>query len=103
MAVDYSQRLHLPYDSCYAAISELQSHALEKLKERDIFKESGLATLKIKFLIPNGSPKLITKQILLSACGTDLKQVVSENAEIPSQRLNNWCTFTFKNTNIILG
>ncbi|KAF2899522.1 hypothetical protein ILUMI_06657 [Ignelater luminosus] len=87
LAEDYSIALNLPCDSCYAAISELQTHALEKLKQRDRFKESGIATLKIKILNQNASPKLISKEILLSSLGSDLKNIVSEHVEVPLDKL----------------
>ena len=54
----------------------LQQHALEKLAARDKFKESGVATLKLRF-----SKNLKSRQkscdIELTSTGSDLSNLVS--------------------------
>lgn len=87
LAEEYATILNLPFDQCRAALSELQSNALEKLKQRDRFKESGLASFKIKVVIPKASPKIIAKEILLSALGLDLKDQIAGSINVSSERL----------------
>lgn len=86
--------MNLPFDSCYAAISELQTSALEKLKQRDRYKESGLATFKIKVLNVNKSPKIFTQECLLSTFGSDFKSIIACILEIQAER------FYYKDLNV---
>lgn len=78
--------MQLPTEMCFAAISELQTNALEKLKQRDRFKESGFASLKIKIVSPNVTPKLLTKEVLLSINGSDMKRIISGNVNVAPER-----------------
>lgn len=41
MAARISQRVNIPYDYCLSAVNELQANAIEKLKSRDTFKDTG--------------------------------------------------------------
>lgn len=75
--MDYSQMLNLPYQYCNAALSELQTNALEKIKQRDRFKESGLATVKVKVLKESQSCRLLTKEVSLSSSTTELKNQIA--------------------------
>ncbi|XP_017786939.1 PREDICTED: NEDD8 ultimate buster 1-like [Nicrophorus vespilloides] len=86
LAKDYCKSLNMDFDACHAAISELQTNAIEKLKQRDRFKESGVATIKIKILNQN-PPKLISKEILLSTVGMNFKVLISDEVNIPIDRL----------------
>lgn len=51
------QILNIPYDYCLAAITELQTSALDKLKARDEFAQTGkisayrIASNKLSFII----------------------------------------------------
>lgn len=87
LAHEFSDQLNIPQNSCYAAISELQTSALEKLKQRNQFKESGLATLKVKFLSTHAPPKLITIEVMLSYNGLHLKQLISERVNVAADQL----------------
>lgn len=86
LSVDYSQVLNLPYQYCNAAISELQTNALEKLKQRDRFKESGLATVKIKVLKESQSCRLLTKEIPLSSSTAEFKNIIAVDIDTPPER-----------------
>lgn len=82
----YSERLHLSTLECYAALSELQRNALEKLKQREHFKESGEATIKLKLL--NGiNSRVLTKEVPLSLPVRDFKQLISKDANVSIERL----------------
>lgn len=73
-------------EECYAALSELQGNALEKLKQREHFKESGLATVKLKLL--NGvNSKLLTKEVSLISPARNLKEIVAKENNISIERL----------------
>lgn len=87
LATEYSSDLNIQYDCCYAAVSELQSIALDKLKQRDLYRASGIATLKMKILVENVPPKLISHQICLKEMGQHLKHIVSEVTNVPEESL----------------
>ncbi|KAK5643497.1 hypothetical protein RI129_007342 [Pyrocoelia pectoralis] len=87
LALEYSEALNIQYDFCYAAVSELQSITLDKLKQRDLYRSSGIATLKIKILIQNLPPKLTSHEISLKEMGQQLKYLVSQTTNIPEERL----------------
>lgn len=84
--MEYSQVLNLPYQYCNAALSELQTNALEKLKQRDHFKESGLATLKVKVLKESQSCRLLTKEVSLSSSTTELKSLIALDIDTPPEK-----------------
>ncbi|KAF5282197.1 hypothetical protein FQR65_LT02894 [Abscondita terminalis] len=87
LAQNYSDILELPYESCYAAICELQTFALDKLKQRDLYRASGIATLRVKLLNHNGVPSLITYETSLKQSGDDLKKGVLEQANVQQERI----------------
>lgn len=84
--MEYSQTLNLPYNYCNAALSELQTNALEKLKQRDRFKESGLATIKVKVLKESQSCRLLTKEVSLSSSTADLKNLIASDIDTSPER-----------------
>lgn len=86
MSKDYSERLNIPYESCHAVILELQLNALEKLKQRGRFKESGIATVKIKMLCEGQSPKIITKELSLTSLTGDFKNSIAKDIQVPIER-----------------
>lgn len=59
------------------AIRELQEHALEKLKERDHFKNTGIATIKIRIPKEGMGTKIINVETKLELTGMELKTEVS--------------------------
>lgn len=83
----------LTTEACYTALLALQTNALENLRQRDHFKQSGLATVKLRLLNPNGSPKMVRKELLLSSLGSDFKELVSRDFDLPPQKYvsNNCC------------
>lgn len=86
LSVDYSDRLEITVEECYAALSELQRNALEKLKQREHFKESGLATIKLKVL--NGlNSKLLTKEVSLGLPASRLKETIAKDVHISIEKL----------------
>lgn len=86
LSQDYSGRLEIPAEECYAALSELQGNALEKLKQREHFKESGVATIKLK-LLNGANTKLMTKEVSLAAPASSLKRIISRDANVSIDKL----------------
>lgn len=86
MAKNYSESLSIPYELCYTVLIDLQKNALEKLKERDLFKETGIATLKIRISQENSGVKVLKIEQRLSSLGVDLKNEVTLRTDIPSNR-----------------
>ncbi|RZC43159.1 NEDD8 ultimate buster 1-like [Asbolus verrucosus] len=87
LAQDYSNSIKSSLDSCYEAILELQSNSLENLKQNNHYKKSGLATLKIKILHPNSPPRILTKELLLSLRGNDVKELITKEINVSSNKL----------------
>ncbi|KAK4886374.1 hypothetical protein RN001_002645 [Aquatica leii] len=87
LAQDYSNILGLPYDSCYSTICELQAFALDKLKQRDLYRASGIATLRIKILNQNGPSNSINYETSLKQSGDDLKRGLSERVGVQQESL----------------
>ncbi|KAJ8952040.1 hypothetical protein NQ318_010950, partial [Aromia moschata] len=66
LSEEYSESLKIPYEFCNMIILELQANSLENLKQKNRYQESGFATIKIKVLLPNTSPQIITKELLMT-------------------------------------
>lgn len=73
-------------EACYTALLALQTNALETLRQRDHFKQSGLATVKLRVLNHTGPPKTVRKELLLSSLGSDFKDLVSKDFGLPPQK-----------------
>ncbi|XP_063904141.1 NEDD8 ultimate buster 1-like [Zophobas morio] len=87
LAQDYSTSINASADECFEAILELQRNSLENLKQNNHYQESGEATLKIKVLHPNSPPRMLTKELLLSLRGCDVKDIISKETSISPDKL----------------
>jgi hypothetical protein len=87
LAQDYSKDVNASVDNCYDALLELQQNSLENLKQNSHYKESGVATLKIKILHPSSPPRILTKELLLSLRGNDIKELISKEITINPDKL----------------
>lgn len=65
-------------------LKELQANSLENLQQRNKFKESGLATIKIKLLHLNSPPRNLVKEVCLTMRTIDLKNSLLEELQISS-------------------
>lgn len=74
--------MNISFDYCLAAISELQNNAIDKLRARDDFQKTGVATLKIRAPCTKGGTKLLTVQQKLSDIGSDLQRNVANEMKI---------------------
>jgi hypothetical protein len=82
----YSSSLGISVDSCLAALLELQQHALDRLRERDRFKETGLATIRVRVPDKNHSRRVIPLEIKLSATVQELQQEVASQVGVEFDR-----------------
>lgn len=80
----YSEHLEIPVEICLETLKELQESSLENLQQRNKFKESGLATLKIKLLHLSNPPRNLVKELCLSMRTIDLKNALLEELQISS-------------------
>lgn len=84
LAESMCQMINVPYNCCLAAINELQSNAIDKLKARDDFAKTGKATIKVR--VPNRGVRLFTIQIKLDELTENLYELVASELEIASTR-----------------
>ncbi|KRT81584.1 Ubiquitin [Oryctes borbonicus] len=87
LAMNYSTSLNLSYELCYNTLQTLQSNAFEKLNQINRFKESGLATIKIKILQQSINSKIVTKEVYLSISGSELKALLCDDIKTPQERV----------------
>lgn len=88
MAANYSASLNINQDSCLYAIKELQESALQKLKERDHFKTTGLATIKVRISNEERGMRILNFEIRLNATGLDLKNDIATRIDVNSDRFD---------------
>lgn len=88
MAIEYGTSLGIPTDTCYTALTDLQTCALENLKQKNRYKESGIASIKVKVLNLSSPPRMLTQECLLSALGMDLKNNLAGNLNVPLERFD---------------
>lgn len=67
-------------------MKELQEFALEKLKERDHFKNTGIATLKVRIPTEGSGPRVHNIEIKLDEIGSQLKCEISQRTNINMNR-----------------
>ncbi|GLV37083.1 uncharacterized protein CBL_02086 [Carabus blaptoides fortunei] len=84
---NYNECLSIPAETCLRVLNDLQSHAIDKLKERDHFKETGIATLKIRVSNDSSNVQILSVQMRLNTEILELKSKVSQLINIPSIRI----------------
>uniref|UniRef100_A0A1B6DNP8 UBA domain-containing protein n=2 Tax=Clastoptera arizonana TaxID=38151 RepID=A0A1B6DNP8_9HEMI len=85
LAVKYSSLLNFDKEMCLTALKQLQKHSLDRVKEKEVFKETGLATIKIK--VSSRISQILSLQIHLSDMAEKLIQKVSDLLCIPKERI----------------
>lgn len=78
--------LNVPYDYTLAAITELQANAIDKIRARNEFSKSGLATLKVRAPNQIGGTRLVTVQIKLCELGSMLHDMVCKELSVAPTR-----------------
>jgi len=76
LAITVTEEIQLPRPHVFQGLQMLQQNALEKLAARDKFKESGVATLKLRFS-KNLKCRQKTCDIALTSPGSELVNLVS--------------------------
>lgn len=81
-----SEALNISQATCLEIIKELQTNSVENLKQKTRFEESGLATIKIKVVNQGKAPKILTKEVMLTLRGSDLKDVICQDISVPPEK-----------------
>lgn len=81
----YSSLLNIERATCGVALRELKDHALMRLKEREVFKQTGLATIKVR--VSSSVPRVLTIQMLLDETVSQLTDKIAEKLEIAKNRI----------------
>jgi len=87
---NYSSSLGIAADSCLAALQELQQHALDRLRERDHFRETGLATIRVRVPDKNHSRRILSLETKLSATVQEVQQAVASQIGVECDRYLNF-------------
>lgn len=83
LSARFSVALNADNKRCLEALIQLQSNACERLKEREHFQSTGVATIKVR--LP-GSTSTTPLQIRLSALVSELQQLVADKAGVTPDR-----------------
>ncbi|KAJ2941103.1 hypothetical protein O0L34_g10337 [Tuta absoluta] len=87
LAKKYSSALAINYEPVLNALHELQIHSLERNKANNEFKETGLATFRIKANAPGKKPCVIKVQKKLDALAKELAAEVAKELEVAEDRI----------------
>lgn len=91
LASKYLSEFSLPPEICLKHLQQLQLTALENLRERDRYRTTGQASLKIRISSEGGGGQTFTITIELSRKGLDLKNEISKEIVIPVERFKVIC------------
>ncbi|XP_055305346.1 NEDD8 ultimate buster 1 [Sitodiplosis mosellana] len=87
LASRLASTVNIPYNYCLSAINELQANAIDKLKARDLFNETGVATIKVRVPDKNTGGRLITVQLKLDLMVEDLYTDIAGKLELSPNKL----------------
>lgn len=90
----YSQDLQITQEAVSGIIETLRVHALHKLAEREKYKKSGLALLKIKMTgqaTSAGKMQQISLEMSLDVEGKELRDMISHQVSLPPEQLKLIC------------
>jgi hypothetical protein len=83
---NYCSSLGIAADSCLAVLRELQQHSLDRLRERNHFKETGLATIRVRVSDKSHSRRIISLKTKLSAMVQEVQQTVASQIGVEFDR-----------------
>lgn len=78
--------LSIPDTLVLAVLHELQLHSIDRSKANSEFKETGLATFRIKATVPGEKPKVLNLKNTLEAVGSDLITSVANELSVNASR-----------------
>ncbi|KDR09755.1 NEDD8 ultimate buster 1 [Zootermopsis nevadensis] len=84
---NYCSSLGIAADCCLAVLRELQQHSLDRLHERDYFKETGLATIRIRVPDKSHNRRIISLKTKLSAMVQEVQQTVASQIGVEFDRI----------------
>ncbi|XP_062564598.1 NEDD8 ultimate buster 1-like isoform X2 [Armigeres subalbatus] len=92
LAIDYHEELNISVKDCLQAIKKLQQNALDKLKSKTEFTQTGLATLKIRTpMMHDANNKLFDVKIKIASKAQDLADIVAKRLTIDALRIKLVC------------
>lgn len=74
--------MNIDYSTCLEVLTDLQESSVENLKQNTRYKESGLATLKIKILHQQSPAKIVRKELLLTIKAIELKTLLMPDVTV---------------------
>ncbi|KAI8440728.1 hypothetical protein MSG28_009068 [Choristoneura fumiferana] len=82
----FAMELSIPDTLVLAVLHELQLHSIDRSKANSEFKETGLATFRIKATVPGEKPKVLNVKNTLEAVGGDLISSVANELGVNGSR-----------------
>ncbi|XP_073954377.1 NEDD8 ultimate buster 1-like [Choristoneura fumiferana] len=83
----FAMELSIPDTLVLAVLHELQLHSIDRSKANSEFKETGLATFRIKATVPGEKPKVLNVKNTLEAVGGDLISSVANELGVNGSRI----------------
>lgn len=83
----FATELSLPDKDVLSALHELQLHSIERSKANSEFKETGLATLRVKATVPGEKPQVLKIQQTLESVGKGLIESVAKALDVSESRV----------------
>ncbi|XP_066999509.1 NEDD8 ultimate buster 1 isoform X2 [Anabrus simplex] len=103
LSEDYSTVLGIERTRCLTALRELQVHSLERLRERNHYQETGIATLKVRISGDKKRTNQLSLPIRLSANGQDLLEAVAAEIKEQVERVKLICNGLVLKANVELA
>jgi ribosomal protein S13 len=78
------EKLNIDEAQCLSTLRDIQNHALDRLRSNQVFKETGIASLRIR--VSGDVPRNLTIKIVLTVTTEALIQEVATNIDLPTSR-----------------
>ncbi|XP_053385428.1 NEDD8 ultimate buster 1-like isoform X2 [Mercenaria mercenaria] len=88
----YAAEIGISESQVAAVLDTLRTHALQKLAEREKYKSSGLATLKIKISGSQGTKQVMSVEISLTCKGEELRKKVCDSLDDSARHFKMICS-----------
>lgn len=91
LANKYSNELDIDKNICITALQELQKHALDKLHDKEVYQETGVAIIKVKLsgnIVPGNitNSRILSIHTTLSSLTSSLQKAVSEQIDVTPEK-----------------
>ncbi|XP_075235105.1 NEDD8 ultimate buster 1-like isoform X5 [Lycorma delicatula] len=92
LANKYSNELDIDKNICITALQELQKHALDKLHDKEVYQETGVAIIKVKLsgnIVPGNitNSRILSIHTTLSSLTSSLQKAVSEQIDVTPEKV----------------